>query len=52
MLGDLPNLITAEQVYNKTYTEQQVQALRELFDAHSMDLLPPLIIPNEKCLTV
>jgi DNA-binding transcriptional MerR regulator len=46
-LRDLPNLITAEQVYNNTYTEEQVQALRQLFDAYGMDLLPPKFLPSE-----
>ncbi len=39
-LKDLP---TAEQLVNKTYTEQQVKSLHEFFDTHGMDLLgPPL----------
>jgi hypothetical protein len=37
---DLP---TAEQMLNKTYTEQQVKSLHQFFDAYGMDLLgPPL----------
>ena len=37
------DLITADQLVNKTYTEEQVKALHRLFDAHGMDLLgPPL----------
>lgn len=43
-LGKPPrDLITAEQVVNKSYTEEQVESLRRLFHAHGMDLLgPPL----------
>jgi DNA-binding transcriptional MerR regulator len=43
-LGKPPeDLITAEQVVNKTYTEKQVKSLQRLFSAHGMDLLgPPL----------
>jgi hypothetical protein len=38
------NLPTREDVINKTYTEEQVQALDRLFSGHGMDLLsPPLI---------
>jgi DNA-binding transcriptional MerR regulator/quercetin dioxygenase-like cupin family protein len=37
---DLP---TAEQVVNKSYTEEQVKSLHRFFDTHGMDLLgPPL----------
>ena len=35
---DLP---TREQMVNKTYTLEQVESLRRLFEAHGMDLLPP-----------
>ena len=35
---DIPS---REQVVDKTYTEDQVDTLRQLFDAHGMDLLPP-----------
>jgi hypothetical protein len=39
----LKDLITAEQLAGKTYTEEQVKSLHLLFDAHGMDLLgPPL----------
>lgn len=39
---DLP---TAEQVVEKTYTDEQVATLHELFGDHGMDLLgPPLIV--------
>jgi len=35
-------------VINKTYTEEQVQALRRLFSDHGMDLLrPPLLEVDE-----
>ena len=38
------NLPTREDVINKTYTEEQVQALHRLFSDHGMDLLgPPLL---------
>ena len=41
-LGKPPeDLITAEQMIEKTYTEEQVKSLRRLFEAHGMDLLPP-----------
>jgi DNA-binding transcriptional MerR regulator/quercetin dioxygenase-like cupin family protein len=35
---DLP---TREQALNKTYTEQQINAMHQLFEAHGMDLLGP-----------
>ena len=35
---DLPS---REQVINKTYTEEQINALHRFFDAHGMDLLGP-----------
>jgi DNA-binding transcriptional MerR regulator len=42
------NLPTREDVINKTYTEEQVQALDRLFSGHGMDLLsPPLIEVDE-----
>ncbi len=43
-LGKPPkDLITAEQLVKKTYTEEQVKSLHRFFDAHGMDLLgPPL----------
>ena len=34
-------LITAEQVVEKTYTEEQVNSMKQLFAAHGMDLLGP-----------
>ena len=38
------NLPTREDVINKTYTEEQVQALHRLFHDHGMELLgPPLL---------
>jgi DNA-binding transcriptional MerR regulator/quercetin dioxygenase-like cupin family protein len=41
-LGKPPkDLITAEQMVDKTYTEEQVKSLCRLFEAHGMDLLPP-----------
>jgi DNA-binding transcriptional MerR regulator len=40
-IGNLKNLISKEQVINKTYTDEQVDALRRLFEAHGMDLLGP-----------
>ena len=39
-LGKPPEwLITADEVVNKTYTEEQVKAMDQFFDAHGMDLL-------------
>ena len=35
---DIPS---REQVINKTYTDEQVNTLCQLFDAYGMDLLPP-----------
>jgi len=35
------DLITAEQMIEKTYTEEQVKSLCRLFEVHGMDLLPP-----------
>ena len=41
-LGKPPkDLITAEQMVEKTYTEEQVKSLCRLFEVHGMDLLPP-----------
>lgn len=41
-LGEPPkDLITAEQVINKTYTQAQVDSLRRLFRDHGMDMLKP-----------
>ncbi len=39
----MEDLITAEQLINKTYSQEQVKKLQRLFDGHGMDLLgPPL----------
>lgn len=35
------DLITAEQMVNKTYTEDQVKSLCRLFEAHGMDVFAP-----------
>jgi DNA-binding transcriptional MerR regulator/quercetin dioxygenase-like cupin family protein len=35
------DLITLEQLVNKTYTQEQVISMHQLFDAHGMDLLGP-----------
>ena len=41
-LGKPPeDLITAEQMVAKSYTEEQVKSLRRLFETHGMDLFPP-----------
>lgn len=41
-LGKPPkDLITAEQMAEKSYTEEQVKSLCRLFEAHGMNLLPP-----------
>jgi DNA-binding transcriptional MerR regulator/quercetin dioxygenase-like cupin family protein len=45
-LGKPPkDLITAEQVIEKTYTEEQVKSLQRLFEAHGMDLLGAGFLP-------
>ena len=42
-LGNFKDLPTAEQVINKSYTEEQISSMHRLFDAYGMDLLgPPL----------
>ena len=47
-LSTFKNLPTREDVINKTYTEEQVQALDRLFSDHGMDLLgPPLLELDE-----
>ena len=47
-VGTFKNLPTREDVINKTYTEEQVQALDRLFSDHGMDLLrPPLLEVDE-----
>jgi DNA-binding transcriptional MerR regulator len=47
-LSVFKNLPTREDVINKTYTQEQVQALDRLFRDHGMDLLsPPLIDVDE-----
>jgi hypothetical protein len=39
LLGkDIPS---KQQVIDNTYTEEQVDILRRLFEVHGMDLLPP-----------
>ena len=39
----LKDLISEEQLINKTYTKEQVEAMQQVFDAHGMDVLgPPL----------
>ena len=41
-LGKPPrDLITAEQMLQKTYTVEQVKSLHRLFEVHGMELLPP-----------
>ncbi|HUQ92705.1 MAG TPA: MerR family transcriptional regulator [Bryobacteraceae bacterium] len=42
------NLPTREDVINKTYTEEQVQALDRLFGDHGMDLLGPPVLEVDK----
>jgi DNA-binding transcriptional MerR regulator len=42
-IGNLKDLITAEQLVNTTYTDEQVKSMQRFFNAHGMDLLgPPL----------
>jgi mannose-6-phosphate isomerase-like protein (cupin superfamily) len=43
-LGNFKNPPSREQVINKTYTEEQKNALAELFEAYGMDLLGPGLI--------
>src|SRR5262249_59782405 len=44
-LASFKNLPTGQQVINKTYTQEQTNALRQLFDAYGMKLLgPPLVV--------
>ena len=44
-IGKLKELITAEQLVDKTYTEEQVNGMKQMFHAHGMDLLgPPLVV--------
>jgi hypothetical protein len=35
------DLMTAEQMANKSYTAEQVKSLHRLFEEHGMDLFPP-----------
>ena len=42
-----PELPTREQVINKTYTQDQVEWLRQFFDAHGMELLGPGVSEQE-----
>ncbi len=46
-LSNFKDLITREQVIQKTYTEDQVIRLRRLFEAHGMDLLGQAGLPLE-----
>lgn len=44
-LGELPDPLTIGQLINHTYSEEQVQTLRQLFDAFGMKMLGmPLIV--------
>jgi DNA-binding transcriptional MerR regulator len=45
-LVDFKDIITTEQVIKKTYTEDQVNGMRRLFQAHGMDLLGPGLMPE------
>jgi hypothetical protein len=48
VLGSLKDVPSREQVINRSYTDEQKDALGRLFDAHGMDLLgPPLVVENE-----
>lgn len=40
-IGNCKTLPTREQVLNKTYTDEQVETLHQLFSDHGMDLLGP-----------
>jgi hypothetical protein len=40
-VGELKDLPTREDVVNKTYTDEQVETLHRVFEAHGMELLPP-----------
>ena len=39
------NLPTREQVINKTYTDEQKDEMKRLFEAHGMVLTGPPLIP-------
>jgi hypothetical protein len=39
--GKFKDLPTREQVIQKTYTDDQISGLAQLFEAHGMDLLGP-----------
>jgi hypothetical protein len=41
VLGNFKDLPTREQAINKTYKNEQIDALCRMFDAHGMDLLGP-----------
>jgi DNA-binding transcriptional MerR regulator len=44
-VGSAKNLPTEEEVINKTYTEEQVKFLHQLFSEHGLELLgPPLLV--------
>lgn len=40
--GAVKDLPTREQMVTNTYTEDQVEAVRRLFEAHGMELVAPL----------
>jgi len=45
-VGKFKGLPTREQVLNQTYTDEQKNALNQLFETHGMDLLGPPHIPE------
>jgi DNA-binding transcriptional MerR regulator/quercetin dioxygenase-like cupin family protein len=45
-VGKFKGLPTREQVLNKNYTDEQKNALNQLFETHGMDLLGPPLIPE------
>jgi DNA-binding transcriptional MerR regulator/quercetin dioxygenase-like cupin family protein len=45
-LATFEQLITREQVVEGTYSDGQVQAMRELFAAHGMELLGPRVVAS------
>lgn len=44
VLGNLDDIPTKEQAINNRVTDEQIDSLRRLFDAHGMDLLGPSVI--------
>jgi DNA-binding transcriptional MerR regulator len=45
-ISNFKDVPTVEQVVNKTYTDEQVKSLHEIFDTYGMDLLGPGLLPQ------